>query len=195
MEASSNAHEAAAGIRQAQKLMALHEVTERELGLLSYCCKVVSTNVRPGKVLPHGLTRLSLLICHAFGVRCLAMKEAYVSIHYYGPESRLELAAHAHHVVQKAMWKAWEEELACQPEFKGVYGAKAGFCTGWLHSVRNNVPLFAGDAEELARAEQLMLDKNTTIDEPKQNNQKVCSETLKAGQEAGLNFQFCLPLR
>ena len=68
---SSEPHEAAAALRQAQKMMELHGISEAELGAVGYGNEKVSVPIQVNKKLPIALATLVALIKKAFGVEAV----------------------------------------------------------------------------------------------------------------------------
>lgn len=95
---SSEPHEAAAALRQAQKMMEVFGVTERELGAIGYTGEKVSCPIQAGDKVPPTLNMLIHMLREAFGVRSVLSREVRISdasfcVHYFGPEDRTMLAA------------------------------------------------------------------------------------------------------
>src|ERR1700733_4555799 len=92
--ASPNEHEAAAAMRQAQKLMERHGVTEAEIGLIGMGKETVQTSIQAGKKVPLNLSAITSLVMRAFGVKAVyrrfLLKTDYnFAVSYYGPEHRV----------------------------------------------------------------------------------------------------------
>lgn len=197
---SSNEHEAAAAMRQAQKLMELYDVSERELGAIGYTNEKVQTAIQAGIKIPLGLSRIASLVCHAFGVKAVFGREKLVSdlnfsVSYFGPEHRVILAGYAHVVIARALEAAWKAHMKANPGDKGVTGARAGFQVGWLESVRKSVEEFACTEEETVGT-QLAMDNHYghELSRGVANKQRVCSGTMQAGASAGQGFRIHRPV-
>lgn len=152
---SPEPHEAAAALRQAQKLMDLHNVTDRELGLAEYTSEKVSCPIQASKSgkIPENLTYLISLMQRAFGVRVTVHAEVRVSdlswgVTYYGKADRVALAAYTHPVIYRAMDGAWHRRLKEGSSLKGVRGARTSFHIGWLLGVQKQVQDLALSDEE-----------------------------------------------
>jgi hypothetical protein len=191
---SCNEHEAAAALRQAQKLMVAHDVSERELGLLSYTSSTVTTNHAVAAVIPVTLSSIIHLIRGAFGVRSLCLREKYFVVKYYGPESRVMLAAYAHDVVNKAIKSAWAKELETNPQYKGHRGAKAGFYSAWCAAVRQQVADFAMGDDEVERTVERLAQDYPNTRKSKVNNQRVLISAMSSGAKAAEGFSLHRPI-
>lgn len=157
---SPNEHEAAAAMRQAQKLMVAYGISERELGIIGYAKETVFTTIQSGKKIPIVLAAVTGLISTAFGVKTVYGRSVRVTdeafdVHYFGPEHRVLLAGYAHAVVQRAVDEAWKTHLKDHPWVKGKVGARSGFVLGWIHGVKETVEDFAWTDEE-ARGTELL---------------------------------------
>lgn len=193
---SPNEHEAAAAMRQAQKLMERHGVTERELGVIGYGVETVVTSIQAnGKAVPLVLQTITSLCMVAFGVRAAYTRTLRVSdygfcVNYYGPQHRAMLAAYAHEVVQRAVDQAWAKYLREHPDQKRVHGARAGFYVGWIHSVRSKVTEFGMTEEETTLSiEVLKVDKDV-----ERNKQKLDGHAVHKGAKAGESFDLHRPV-
>lgn len=196
---SPNEHEAAAAMRQAQKLMERHGVTEGEIGLVGYGKETVQTAIQAGKKVPLGLAAITSLIMRAFGVkavfsRVLLKTDYNFAVTYYGPEHRVMLAKYAHEVVARSVEGAWQKHLKENPHFKGLHGARAGFYLGWVHGVDDKLMDFGMNDEEKERTKLLIESEHTNLSKPKENGQKVMGSTLKAGSKASEGFSLHRPV-
>ena len=161
---SSNAHEAAAAMRQAQKMMEQHGLTEDDIEGSSYGNEAVECPIQAGKKVPVHLTAFVNLIIKAFQVKAVIERNLRVSdysyrIRYFGPSHRVATAGYAHVVIFRAMEAAWREHLENNPSWKGVRGARLSFMIGWLDEISSKVEAIGWPAEEEARTE-LMVDSH-----------------------------------
>lgn len=138
---SSNVHEAAAALRQAQKLMELHELSEEDLAGIGIKDEAVDVPLQASKKsIPPTLSQLVTLIGKAFGVkgivetRIASTDKAY-RVRYFGQQERVATACYAHTVVYRAVEAAWRAHLKENPFVKQVRLAKASFQVGWLCEV------------------------------------------------------------
>lgn len=196
---SPNEHEAAAAMRQAQKLMERHGVTETELGVIGYAAEVVHCSIQAGKKIPHTLQSVTALMMRAFGVYAVYGSEVRVSdrsftVTYLGPQHRVLLAAYAHDVVSRAVDRAWAKHLKENPRYKGVTGARAGFYLGWVSAVRDKVEAFGIQDDEQRAIDALSKSMYGDLNEAKANKQRVYTNTMKAGAMAGESFDLHRPV-
>ena len=197
---SSEPHEAAAALRQAQKMMELHGISEAELGAMGYGNEKVSVPIQVNKKLPTALATLVALIKKAFGVEAVVEHELRVSDHsyairYFGPADRVMLAAYSQSVVYRAMEQSWKQHLAERPFLKGERGARAGFQLGWLNAVKEQVEELAmTDAEKAGTELVKTTHYSHALVKGKVNNMRVSSGALSAGAEAGAAFRLHRPV-
>jgi len=197
---SSNEHEAAAALRQAQKLMAAFDITERELGAMGYTSETVNTTIQAGAKIPIVLNAITCLVMHAFGVKAVYGRTVRVScanfdVTYFGPEHRVALATHVHVVVQRAVDAAWKRYQNDNPGIVGVVGGRAGFVAGWISTVRETVERFALTPEEKAGTELAQLNEyGRSLSNSKPNKMRVCGSAMDGGAEAGASFRLHTPM-
>lgn len=200
LSASPEPHEAAAALRQAQKLMDKHGVTDRELGLAEYTSERVDCPIQANKTIPLQLSMLISLISRAFGVRATIHAEVRISdasyvVTYYGKHDRVILSAYTHPVVYRAMNGSWTKYLKRNPHLKGERGARGSFYVGGLTAVGRTVEDMALGAEE-ADILRKKLDEVCDSSEPA----KVCDlkkynqETLIDGMRKGRDFSLHRPI-
>ena len=202
LSASPEPHEAAATLRQAQKLSAAYNVTDEELGLASYASEKVDCPLQAGKRLPETLCSLTALMQRAFGVKVTVHREVLISdpswcVTYYGKADRVALAAYSHPVVWRAMNGSWIAHLKRNPHLKGQTGARGGFLAGWLWGVDKIVGDLGMSNEEKAELRTYLLQQvpsvanGTTV---KTTELKYNRETLFAGLEAAKDFSLHRPI-
>lgn len=150
---SPEPHEAAAALRQAQKLMSELGITEDDLDGLEMADAVVKTREGFGRC--RTMSALSNMLEDAFSVK--AVFEANpgsanrLNVRYIGPKAKVMLAEYAHRVVWRAMQAAWDEQLVTRPWMKSDGGKRQAFHMGWLRSVREKIEAIAPtEAEEKA---------------------------------------------
>jgi hypothetical protein len=192
LSGSPEPHEAAAAMRQAQKLMKQFEISERELGLLTYGKQQVNCPIQAGKKIPLHLSKLINVIMRGIGVKALIHSEVRVSdaswcVTYYGPQARVEVAAHTHQVMYRACTRAWDAYLT------GRRGDRTSFMIGWYLRVEEQVPNMAFDEEELAKTQELV-DEDNSGTVRKSNNMKLKQGALHAGYKEAENFKLHRPL-
>lgn len=81
---SSNAGEAANALRQAQKMIEMHDVGDAELGAVGYGDEKVSVPIQANVAVPASLGALITLIKRAFGVNAVVEREMRVSDYSFG---------------------------------------------------------------------------------------------------------------
>ncbi|URA07039.1 hypothetical protein P9A47_gp71 [Xanthomonas phage Elanor] len=150
---SPEPHEAAAALRQAQKIMAELGVTEDELDGLDTADAVVKTREGFGRC--RTMSNLAAMMEKAFGVKPVFERNpgsaARLNVRYIGPRGRVMLAEYAHKVVWRSMQSAWDDLLVRRPDMKGDTGKRQAFHIGWLNSVYKQVSALAPtEAEERA---------------------------------------------
>lgn len=220
LAASSNAHEAAAALRQAQKLMELHGVSEEDVDGLEVEDELV-ISPEPYKVrgLPLYFTKITQLMMVAFGVRAL-IEPAYVNgkarmaVRYFGTQSRAKIAAYTHTVVWNSLQKSWKEYQKNNPWDCDRIGGRTGFWVGWIQQVRGSVIRFGGVQEEerakpdgsgtelvvtafgkeIAKIESAMERYCPDKVDSKVNATKLSARTHAAGKEAAKDFQLHRPM-
>lgn len=197
---SPNEAEAAAGLRQAQKLMEMFDVSERELGAIGYKGEKVHVSIQAGKVVPVTLLAVIGLVSHAFGVRPVTGRSVRVSdpswdVTYWGQEHRVMLATYSHVVITRAIDAAWKKHLKENPHIKGVHGARAGFYIGWIDAVKNTVEAFAKTDEDVRGTELAMQNQyGRTLTKSKISNQRLSGEAMDAGGSAADGFALHRPV-
>lgn len=210
---SPNEHEAAAALRQAQKLMDKHGVTAADLGAVGYGSERVDTTIQRGQgrrnkktgetkpaPVPTTLAVIINLMHDAFGVMPIVNSDYRETdlnwyVVYYGPEDRVLLAAYAHTVVARAVEKAWQRFLKEHPEYKGAQGGRAGFYIGWIRAVRDQIHEFAMTEEEKASTQLVIQrDMGNSLVRLGVSKQKIYSGAVAAGQEDGASFKLHRPV-
>ncbi|HWV46432.1 MAG TPA: DUF2786 domain-containing protein [Nitrospira sp.] len=191
---SSNAHEAAAALRQAQKLMDKHGVSQEEIDALGYGFEEVEIPVQTNVKLPAYISYFVALMKQAFGVRpimssTLRQSDYSYSVKYFGPTGRVITAAYAHQVVWRAMNRDWNAHLKANPEWKGKKGARSGFFIGWIDEVWSKVMAIGFTDEEAARTELAVRSTGLKVGPTTTSELKVYNATGAAGREAGSGFQ------
>ena len=153
LSASPEPHEAAAALRQAQKIMAELGITEDELDGLDTTDTVVKTREGFGKCLV--MSHLANMISKAFGTKHVFERNPgsanRLNVRYFGPKGRVMLAEYSHKVVWRAMQSSWDEQLVIRPQLKGNTGKRQAFYLGWLQAVVHKIEAIAPtEAEERA---------------------------------------------
>jgi hypothetical protein len=155
---SSEAHEAAAAFRQAQKLMANYSVSDAELMGHEIKSEQFVSRAPCYKKIPLNYAWMTSIIQKAMGVMCV-METGYANgkprlcFRYFGPAGRPEMAVFAHCVIERGMWAAWNKYRVACPELANVRGARMGFWVGWLMEISDKVMDFGFPEEEKASTE------------------------------------------
>jgi Protein of unknown function (DUF2786) len=199
---SCEPHEAAAALRQAQKLMAKHGVTDAELGMIGYTKETVHTSIQVNrKVVPIRVNNVGVLMQKAFGVKATIYATRRVSdynysIDYYGKADRVVLAAYSHTVVMRALDAAWKQWLTENPHAKSVRGARASFETGWIGSIVSIVQAIALTDEDKAAVDELITRDTGIAELPtlKTAKQTLYSDVLQEGRNASVGFSLHKPI-
>lgn len=194
LSSSPNPHEAAAAMRQAQKLMRQHSISERELGLLSYGKTDVHCPIQYNKkAMPLHLAHLVQVVMTGIGVKALVHAEVRVSdysyvVTYYGPLARTEVAKYVHELLYRAANRAWEPVKTRQR------AARTSFLIGWYEQVRLQVPLMVVDQEELDKTLELMKQDNPDDRHAETNDMQLDRVHLRLGAQAAKDFRLHRPL-
>lgn len=196
---SSNANEAATALRQAQKLMEKHGVTEEDIEALGYGSETVDIPVQANKKLPQYIEFFLHLMQHAFGVRAVTGSNVRISdvsytVSYFGPTGRVMTAAYAHQVCWRAMNKAWNDELKINPYFKGRKGARMGFFIGWIEEVWSKVEAIGFTDEEQVKTEIAIKQTGLKLRKNEISTAKVYNSMVNAGMSAGRKFNIHRPV-
>lgn len=195
---SANEHEAAAALRQAQKLMDTHGLSEADLRAAGYGKARVDTSIQASKNAPTHLQYLVSLIRKAFGVkpvfiRTLRQTDYGFSVDYFGPEHRLPMAVYAHTVLMKAVENAWKQVQIEKPEWKGIRGGRASFMAGWLSGVSEKIEAIAFSPEEETGINLILEAAYPTLGKSKVT-QKLYGSVMAAGVAASAGFSLHRPV-
>lgn len=166
---SSNPHEAAAAMRQAQKLMAEHSLSETDVSLadvLEAAAPVQLNTITPWE------TNLAYMVAEAFGCEHLlktsrqltrsldlAKKREYI---FVGIGAAPQVASYAYNVLAR---QCARDRLAhirkqpknCKPITKTARGDEFAF--GWVYGVRSLLESFAGTERDQLLIEQYMVER------------------------------------
>lgn len=197
---SSEPHEAAAALRQAQAMMRQHSVSDEELMGIEVKNVLVITPAPAMKKCPLGFAHLVSIIQTAFGVDAV-MERAYVAgkprlaFRYFGVGGRPELAAYAHDVVWRQLWGSWNKYRKDFPELANVRGARMGFWVGWLQRVRQQVVDFGATPEEKELVNRRKLAHyDGGLSDGKQNKMAISGRMVAAGHQAADGFSLHRPV-
>ena len=200
---SANEHEAAAALRQAQKMMAAHGLSEEDLAGVGYGSDVVNTPIPARTKLPLFMNTLVGLICNAFGVEVVIERHKgekssrlQYAMRYWGRKDRVQLAMYAHAVVFRTVNNAWAAALRENPELATRRNARLNFRLEWLNAVRSTVEDFAMPPEERERT-QLVKAKHYGKDLAKaavNTSARACGEAAALGRKAADGFSLHRPM-
>lgn len=197
---SSNTHEAAAALRQAQKMMSAHGISENDLELAGYSDAEVDVPIQKNRKAPLVLVTLVGLIRKAFGVRAvledrIGISDVSYRVRYFGPSTRVQMAAYAHQVVYRAMEGAWRQHLKDNPIARGQRGWRTSFQSGWLLSVEEKLEDIGFPKDEL-EATEMMMDNHyrRSLSKAAINNQGVYSSIMDKGAAAAKDFSIARPM-
>lgn len=199
---SPEPHEAAAALRQAQKLMEAFDLDQDDVQRLEYANEAVSCPIQINQKTPLHLQSLVWLINHAFGVTAVIeheLRESDLSyrIRYFGPVSRIQLAAYTHTVVYRAMNNCWTKYLKENPRLRGVRGARSGFFLGFIDATNAQVIIFAMTDEGKARTDVVKAEHygERGLVKTKTSNTSTLVSTGMAGLASGSAFALHRPMQ
>lgn len=197
---SSEPHEAAAAMRQAQKLMEAHSVSDAEiLGVEVKSVLVISPSPYRRKVPLHH-SKLTAIVARAFGVQviiesALVKGRSRLAYRYFGIGGKADLAAYAHEVIFRQLWASWNAYRKDRPWVNNERGARMGYWVGWLDEVRGKIDAFAGNKEEY---DLVRLAINTkyggALAKSNRNDMKLNGTTHGAGRAAAADFSIHRPM-
>lgn len=200
---SSNPHEAAAAMRQAQKLMAEHKVTEADVGLADVTEVKVMTRL---KTVTKWEAALARIIADAFGCDYFGFKSRYLTrglsvatkreFVFVGVGAASQIAAFAYDVLSRQCGRDRQAHIqrqpkSCKPITKTARGDE--FALGWVYGVCDLVDRFSGAEANQALIEQYIASKHPDMGAAKINNRAVGRnvrfDDLEAGHNAGKKAQ------
>lgn len=202
---SSNVHEAAAAMRQAQKLMAQHQLTEETVSFADVLESKVPTSaaeLRPWE------SSLAGLVAHVFGCEHFCTQRwvrsggsvlrGKVNFVFIGVGAAAEVASYTYSVLQRQCLRdrlahVKAQSKRCKPATKTARGDE--FAAGWVRGVQQIVGEFAGRDEDQKLVSQYMNTKYANLsvrdldDRTKGRNisHNDRMEGIRAGQQAKLH--------
>lgn len=206
MGASPNEHEAAAALRQAQKLMTLHGVTEADVlaaEITAESVKSLTATRNPAGWEMH----LASLLSGAFSLERY-LKRGYCYIPpkphprkivlaewvYIGPTDRAVMAAYAHTVLGRQVIKARDRYLAEGDFITRAEKIRAGesFCEGFISNVQRQINFIAldkplQDAAKALLTQHLGVDPGTVKAPSRGFSPDAYADGLAEGRNAYLN--------
>ncbi|HDX9163544.1 TPA: DUF2786 domain-containing protein [Klebsiella michiganensis] len=155
---SSNSHEAATALNQAQALMRKHKLSQSDVDLMDITSKASKGAPSHARSIPQYMTMLGQLICEAMGTRCyysfrrnFRTGKLQNSVIFYGPDERPEIAAYAFDVLSRQMVKARRTFIgSLRKNIKPITKtARADqFCEGWVNGAYQVVEPFVVTSTE-----------------------------------------------
>lgn len=199
---SSNANEAAAALRQAQKMMNAHGLTEDDVEGSNYKNDAVEVPIQASKtgVIPQHLKVFVGVIMKAFQVKAVIERNMRVSdlsyrIRYFGPNHRVTMALYAHTVIFRGMEGAWRGALKENPSWKGVRGARLSFMMGWLYEIASKVEEIGWPEGEEERTELVKSEfYGKQISNAKSRDNKLYGGVAEQGRRAAEEFNIHRPM-
>lgn len=158
---SPNEHEAAAALRQAQKLMEAHGILDHEVDESAVTSDFVDHDDYEYAVRkPLILTSIARLMRRAFAVESVWERSPTDKhrVRYFGQQANIMLATHSHTVVYRAVSAAWRAYLKENPGLKGRRNARASFVYGWCNVVIDKVAAISPDPDVKDRIERKKLE-------------------------------------
>ncbi len=192
--------EAAAALRQAQKLMEIHGISQADLGRADLGEAEVKSKVSVSRIKDWEL-RLLNLVAKAFGCKLLWTKSNSYSVDVYGRyvliglKAQVQLAQYTADVLQRKLIKARGNFTNNLPSYLGR-GEKTvqadGFCHGWVMAIGKTVHEFAlnDETKQLidGRVEEL------STGQAKVQERRAGTMGLNAGFEAGASESIHRPV-
>lgn len=190
---SSEPAEAAAALRQAQKLMTLHNVDALDLKRSDIGTAEVRSKASVSRIKDWELSLLNT-VAKAFGCSLMWRDSSSYSQNVFGCytlvglKSQVQLAQYTADVMQRKLMKARAEFLKTVPHYyyrQEKTAAGDGFCHGWVMAVKKTVHEFAMP-DETKRLIKEHLDTETEGRDAKKPQERQCdADGLRAGYEAG----------
>lgn len=186
LSGSPEPEEAAAALRQAQKLMEKYGVSQLDLSAADVGEIDVKTKVSVSRVNDWEL-RIINLVAEAFGCRVLWTKGHYKTRGHYtliGLKTQLPLAQYTCAVLQRKLTNARGKFVSSLPEYydrKRKTVEADGFCHGWAIAVASKVTAMAHSAE----TKELIDHKAESISTKTEDVRR--RQIGAAGYEAGLD--------
>lgn len=198
LSASPEPHEAAAALRQAQKIMSELGITEADLIGLEIHETVVKTREGFGRC--KTMMHLTNMLEEIFGVECIFERNPgsadRLNVRYIGARDRVLMAEYSHRVVWRAMQASWEKFLAERPEYKGDSGKRQSFHMGWLAQVRSKVEAVAIPDEETRAIRRHMERKyGQALKTIQSGETRLHGSAYYAGKDAAEDFELHRPVR
>jgi hypothetical protein len=166
---SSNEHEAAIALRQAQKMMAEHGITENDV--IASEASEVSTPSGAARKPPRWEVALAGIVGDAFGCHVIHMQgyknfNAFATWNYVGVGAAPELASYTFAVMFRQLKKARsahiDKKLSRCKQTTRTRRADL-FCEGWVTTVASQIRKFANDGVAQAAITAFMKNKHPAL--------------------------------
>jgi len=198
-----NPHEAAAGLRQAQKLMAQHGINDDELQLSDVAESAADSS---GVVITTWDATLTRLVADAFGCEAVSVMRRMLTanrgsvrkrtVSFIGVGAASEVASYCYDVLLRQVLRDRRAHMARQPKTcKPATRVARGdaFALAWVAGVSDLVERFAGTAKNRALLEAYMRSRYPDTVEAKTKNRavgrNVKDDSHYAGYAAGKQAQ------
>ena len=195
---SPNEHEAAAAMRQAQKLMASHGISEEDVDESAVISDFVDhDDYEYAARKPLVIVAVSKLMRQAFGVEAVWERSPTHKhrVRYFGTQPAVVLATYSHTVVYRAANAAWRKYLKENPWMKGRRNARASFVLGWCQAVTDKVVALSPDPEVAARIERKKLEHyGGALTEAGTGSRSLYSSVHGDGAQRGREFDINRPV-
>ena len=167
---SSEPHEAAAALRQAQKLMEAYGISDMHLKFADIGETKVKSKFSVSRVKDYELHLVSL-IAKAFNCKILWGKsnsyadDVYGKFTLIGLNSQIQLAAYTCEVMQRKLVKSRNEFVASLGELNRQQKVREadGFCHGWVGAITKTVNTFADNKEVAGLIEEYIAQKGRVV--------------------------------
>lgn len=159
---TSSPEEAANAISKAQAYMRQHSISETDAELSEVQEATSAGAPSDASTSPRYMHHLCRVVCNAFGVECYISGDYRASgslrrnVHFYGPDSRPEIAAYAFDVLSRQMMaerKKYQGKHCkrCKPSTRVARGDQ--FCEGWVFGASKVIAVYEVSSEEKSRLE------------------------------------------
>ena len=208
---SSEPHEAAAAIRQAQKLMEKFGIEADDVEGDVITSELVITPEPPKRKYPMYIIGIYQAVANAFGVSAIFETtrkygrsghdwdfDLRLGVRYFGTGNSAMMAKYTHEVMWNAMMKAWRQHQKAMWR-EAMPGERQAFWLGWLAAVDRTIQNFArpeGHSERLKKA----MDEFAGFDLPDAETNKMdmtdpaMRNMLRTGHAAGSEFSIHRPM-
>ena len=197
---SSEPHEAAAAMRQAQALMRKFSIEENEVHGINVQQVFVLTPEPPKTRFPMYLNALTALICRAFDA------EAYfeVGVHrngryrqgvrYFVAGGRAPLVEYAHEVIWRQLTQAWKEYVKRRGSTETQLGERSSFWIGWIAAVDSKVMAFGASDKEKEVVRQEVMRVAPDLKQCSTQSIEFNNQATSAGYRAAADFSIHTPM-